>query len=280
MIVVIGGIIPPRWQKVNERMACMKQKLLILMSAVLLLFSGCSSERFLPAEGKGGDSEIEVPETSMLPSEVSEELKLYSIGEPFLSESTGGTGYLSITVDSVNIYKDFAMTDISREDVDEAVGGTLLGGGILLRDEVIEDDGKLKDGYCYIMLDLTITNQDAVGMGEDNVFSISGLAITEKELLLEPDSFLQSNYPELLFTVKESYNISYFNLGLDGEKQAWQYRCPVGESVKARLGFFVKDYTESDETHTLLLFDGIGSYSQNLVDLSLDSGNREGQEAY
>ena len=176
------------------------------MSAVLLLFSGCSSERFLPAEGKGGDSEIEVPETSMLPSE---ELKLYSIGEPFLSESPGGTGYLSITVDSVNIYKDFAKTNISREDVNETVGSTLFGGGILLRDEVIEDDGKLKDGYCYLILDLTITNQDTVGMGEDDVFSISDLAITEKELLLEPDSFLQSNYPELLFTVKESYNISY-----------------------------------------------------------------------
>ena len=95
-------------------------------------------------------------------------------------------------------------------------------------DDYVNQDGALNDKFSLIILDMTIKNDDAVGMTKKNEFTVSNIALRGGENVSQ-------------------YNVAYFSERASvNSEQPLHYSLEQGDSKDVKIGYLIlKDDMEN-----------------------------------
>ena len=142
--------------------------------------------------------------------------------EPFLDPFVKGK--LSYTVQSCNSYT--TLTDASVEkdmliDPHNTYFSQETGEQYQTVSDYVNKDGSVVDTHEFVVLEMKIENQDAVGLIKKNEFSISNISLRGGENVSQ-------------------YNVAYFTeAGKTDVNQPLHYTLDQGNSLDVRIGYFV-----------------------------------------
>lgn len=215
---------------------------LLLAAAMILALTGCdsvkeSAARYFTEETYTADPKAldAVP----LGTEV-----------PLHIENWHGSGTASFTVNSTQLFTSLADAGVSRDKLFEPsviVDGP-DGGYAYDEDELIGPDGSLPEHVRFLLLDVTLTNEDA-SFGP--VFSPNGEYISADVLGDVINAKLYTRYPGSygsLGYIRYYSDMYKYRDALTGEYEgaAWSaVHAAPGESVTFQIGYFVGD--ENDD---------------------------------
>ena len=143
-----------------------------------------------------------------------------SFNDPFVE------GQLIYELEDCNIYDNLSDAKISVDDMMDPHNvfyDQEMGEKYQTVNDYIESDGKIKNQFKLVVLDMEIENKNAVGMIKKNEFNVANFALRGGENVSQ-------------------YNISYFDKAsiLDPERPLY-YNLEQGKSIDVKIGYFVKE---------------------------------------
>lgn len=221
----------------------MNKKILIsiVIFAFSLLLSSCSYKEFedkLKSDMNNKEQNIDVP--NMEPGIVqdnninpNDETEPHNEVPPIEDSSIYKVGEKVTYTFEENI-QEYTITKVTEDDnISDLDQNHFI-------DKTLIEDGKLKEGYKFIMLDVMVKNisqfSDESGEDESGKLYVSALSLAKRDDAEEDKIF----FPE----------VTYFkNPAKDSEdlKDAYKYRLPIGQSAKFQMGWVVaEEYFNSD----------------------------------
>lgn len=144
-------------------------------------------------------------------------------GEAFETIFDEGLYY---TMDKAVFYDNVEDAGLKREDMrrpENMYEGEKynLGEQYLELEDIVKEDGSLDEAFKLLVLDITVKNENAVGMENDCVFLINSLQLYGGEPVT-------------------NYGVAYFSeQGKEDSVQIWHYTLQQGEELKAKVAFFI-----------------------------------------
>ena len=110
--------------------------------------------------------------------------------------------------------------------------------GMVLGDQIIDEDEKIRDGYCLLMVEADVTNKSK-NENNDVVFVDMSL-LDRNDLLLYEDPMLSEPLYQMPYL---SSDIVYLREAVNQEKDAYKVRLAKDETMRVHVYFFVpEDY--------------------------------------
>lgn len=212
----------------------MKKTLIIIVTIALIAVSlmGCDGTQSPGVSGNKSTSDIQVGDQ--------------------LEVNTGlSAGSLRMTVTDVSLITDGADLPPKEFFLEQY-------------DRYVSSDGSLKEGSCFVVLDLQIESIDAAAELDLN---------NEDPYLFRADSLL--TLVDLTEKQSKNYyyqNINYFSLFGSNEQHPFAFNLNPGDSIEFSIGFFVgnkKDGSERDLSQ-LRACTSSGNPKSDFIDLNLD----------
>lgn len=238
----------------------------VICLCMLVFMSGCRSSNDSPESFAPNGQAETAYEVSSISEEMQQDLYIYPQGQTFESE-IGKEGVFEITVNSSCLFNRWKEAGIPFDELSQSLDSISMIEDTPEEGDLFYEDGSIREGYQFLLLNLTITNKDAVARQMGDIFNLNNLVITERELLESPDPVLKEAKPELLFKTTKYSRITYSSKAAEA---VWKVQIPVGETVQVDLGYLVKDYGGETEGHTLIGSDGGDRQTQILFDLGLE----------
>ncbi len=198
----------------------MRKKLLATGLLTVTLLSACGKGDAL----SGADlSEPEVDtEVYTENLEIKDASEVVPMGEPFTDPFEEGS--LNYTVQGCNVYHTLEEAKVERDMLTEPYNNYF---SMEMHDQYrnisdfVNEDGSVVDTHEFVVLDIQIENEDAVGREKKNEFNIMNLAVRGGKDVSE-------------------YYVAYFSeAGKVNSEQTLHYELEQGSSKNVRLGFFV-----------------------------------------
>lgn len=142
--------------------------------------------------------------------------------EPFLDPFVEGK--LSYTVQNCNSYTTLEEANVEKDMLIEPHNTYFsqeIGEEYQTISDFVNDDGSIVDTHEFVVLEMKIENEDAVGIIKKNEFNISNIALRGGENVSQ-------------------YNAAYFSeAGKTNMNQPLHYTLDQGNSLDIRIGYFV-----------------------------------------
>lgn len=198
----------------------MKRKLIVIGLLVCSLLSACGNRELF---GDTRPTEIEnVAESDTNKIEIKDTPDVEQQKEPFLDPFVEGK--LSYTVQSCNSYTTLTDANVEKDmliDPHNTYFSQEMGEQYQTVSDYVNMDGSVADTHEFVILEMKIENEDAVGLIKKNEFSISNIALRGGENVSQ-------------------YNVAYFSeAGKTDVKQPLHYTLDQGNSLYVRIGYFV-----------------------------------------
>ena len=151
--------------------------------------------------------------------------KNIEFNDPFVN------GKLTYKLNGYSIYDNLNEAGLTESDIIEPHNTFYLqdiGEQFQKVDDYVNQDGALNDKFSLIILDMTIKNDDAVGMTKKNEFTVSNIALRGGENVSQ-------------------YNVAYFSERASvNSEQPLHYSLEQGDSKDVKIGYLIlKDDMEN-----------------------------------
>jgi len=198
----------------------MKRKLIVIGLLACSLLSACGNQE-LSSDTSTSEAE-NVADSDENKIEIKYTPKVEQLAEPFLDPFVEGK--LSYTVQGCNSYTTLAEANVDKDMLIEPHNTYFsqeIGEKYQTVSDFVNDDGSIVDTHEFVVLDMKIANEDAVGLIKKNEFSISSIALRGGENVSQ-------------------YNAAYFSeAGKTDMNQPLHYALDQGSSLDIRIGYFV-----------------------------------------
>jgi hypothetical protein len=198
----------------------MKRKLIVIGLLACSLLSSCGNQAL--------SSETNILDTENLADSDSNKIEIKDTPdveqqrEPFLDPFVEGK--LSYTVQSCNSYTTLAEANVEKDMLIEPHNTYFsqdIGEEYQTVSDFVNEDGSIVDTHEFVVLEMKIENEDAVGIIKKNEFNISSIALRGGENVSQ-------------------YNVAYFSeAGKASMDQPLHYTLDQGNSLDIRIGYFV-----------------------------------------
>jgi hypothetical protein len=199
----------------------MKRKLIVISLLACSLLTACGNQEL--------SSDTNVLETETLADSEANKIEIKSTPpdveqqrEPFLDPFVEGK--LSYTVQSCNSYTTLAEANVAQDKLIEPHNTYFsqeIGEEYQTVSDFVNEDGSIVDTHEFVVLEMKIENEDAVGVIKKNEFNISNIALRGGENVSQ-------------------YNVAYFSeAGKASMDQPLHYTLDQGNSLDIRIGYFV-----------------------------------------
>jgi hypothetical protein len=202
------------------------KKICIACLAVLMMLPGCSQ----------GSNHAESDTGNLADAEVSGEKIVIQDSEDTVEKNTVFTdpfadGTLTYELKECNIYdnlNDAGITTSDLIDPHNTFYSQEIGEQFQSVEDYVGSDGTINENFNLVILDITITNEDAVGMVKKNEFSVANIALRGGQNVSQ-------------------YNVSYFSEASSADpEQPLYYELEQGNSITVKIGYFIlKDDMEN-----------------------------------
>lgn len=162
---------------------------------------------------------VEIP----APTVIEKPENIAKVGERFETIFDEGLYY---TIDKAVFYDNLEDAGLRKEDMRRPENGYEgekynLGEKYLELEDIVKEDGSLDSAFNLLVLDVTIKNENAVGMMEDGIFLINSLELYGGEPVTR-------------------YGVAYFSeQGKADSEQIWHYTLQQGEELNTKVAFFI-----------------------------------------
>lgn len=198
----------------------MKRKLIVIGLLACSLLSACGNQE-LSSDTNTSETE-NVADSDENKIEIKYTPNVEQLEEPFLDPFVGGK--LSYTVQSCNSYTTLAEANVEKDMLIEPHNTYFsqeIGEEYQTVSDFVNDDGSIVDTHEFVVLEMKIENEDAVGVIKKNEFNISNIALRGGENVSQ-------------------YNAAYFSeAGKTDMNQPLHYTLDQGNSLDIRIGYFV-----------------------------------------
>jgi hypothetical protein len=198
----------------------MKRKIIVMGLLSCLLLAACGRQNVSEDTGISGNKNIEDGEGNKI--EIKDTIdtvpKMKSFADPFAD------GNLLYTVESCISYTNLNDAGIEKDMLIEPHNTYFsqdTGEKYQTVSDFVNDDGSIVDTHEFIVLELKIENEDAVGAIKKTEFTVSGIALRGGENVSQ-------------------YNAAYFSeAGKTDSSQPLHYNLGQEESLEVKIGYFV-----------------------------------------
>lgn len=198
----------------------MKRKLIVIGMLACSVLSACGNQEL---SSDTSTSEIEnIADSDANKIEIKDTLDVGQQTEPFLDPFVEGK--LSYTVQNCNSYTTLAEANVEKDMLIEPHNTYFsqeVGEEYQTISDFVNDDESIVDTHEFVVLEMKIENEDAVGVIKKNEFNISNIALRGGENVSQ-------------------YNAAYFSeAGKTNMNQPLHYTLAQGNSLDIRIGYFV-----------------------------------------
>ncbi|MBD5545226.1 MAG: hypothetical protein HDR01_13595 [Lachnospiraceae bacterium] len=198
----------------------MERKLMVIGMLACSLLSACGNQE-LSSDTNVLETE-NVADSDANKIEIKDTPDVEQQREPFLDPFVEGK--LSYTVQSCNIYITLAEANVEKDMLIEPHNTYFsqeMGEEYQTVSDFINEDGSIVDTHEFVVLEMKIENEDAVGLIKKNEFNISNIALRGGENVSQ-------------------YNVAYFSeAGKTNMDQPLHYTLDQGNSLDIRIGYLV-----------------------------------------
>lgn len=198
----------------------MKRKLIVIGMLACSVLSACGNQEL---SSDTSTSEIEnIADSDANKIEIKDTPDVGQQTEPFLDPFVEGK--LSYTVQNCNSYTTLAEANVEKDMLIEPHNTYFsqeVGEEYQTISDFVNDDESIVDTHEFVVLEMKIENEDAVGVIKKNEFNISNIALRGGENVSQ-------------------YNAAYFSeAGKTNMNQPLHYTLAQGNSLDIRIGYFV-----------------------------------------
>jgi hypothetical protein len=198
----------------------MKRKLIVMGLLACSLLSACGNQ-VLSSNTNALETE-NIADSDSNKIEIKDTPDVEQQREPFLDPFVEGK--LSYTVQSCNSYTTLAEANVEKDMLIEPHNTYFsqeIGEEYQTISDFVNEDGSIVDTHEFVVLEMKIENEDAVGIIKKNEFNIANIALRGGENVSQ-------------------YNVAYFSeAGKTNMDQPLHYTLDQGNSLDIRIGYFV-----------------------------------------
>ncbi len=198
----------------------MKRKRIVIGLLACYLLSACGNPK-LSSDTNASEIENAV-DSDANKIEIKDTPDVGQLAEPFLDPFVEGK--LSYTVQSCNSYTTLTEANVEKDMLIEPHNTYFsqeIGEQYQIISDFVNDDGSIVDTHEFVVLEMKIANEDAVGLIKKNEFNISSIALRGGKNVSQ-------------------YNAAYFSeAGKANINQPLHYTLEQGNRLDVRIGYFV-----------------------------------------
>jgi hypothetical protein len=193
---------------------------------IIIMLSACSNISNQSGSDTGNIADGDVSDEKIVIHDSDETVNKNEIfTDPFVD------GTLTYELKECNIYENLNDAGITSSELLEPHNtfySQEIGEQFQSVDDYVDSDGTINEEFNLVILDITIKNEDAVGMTKKNEFTVANIALRGGQNVSQ-------------------YNVSYFSeaSSVDPEQPLY-YKLEQGNSITVKIGYFIlKDDMEN-----------------------------------